>query len=113
MKMKSVVNAQTMSEESVTCLAVKEDIHQNIMNSVALKKGVEEPLTIKRVVNFIDLHGYHEIALKSDTEPAIIAFRNGAVEMWKADVTTEDAVKGDRESNGLIENAVMLVRGII
>ena len=84
MKMKSVVNAQTMSEESVTCLAVKEDIHQNIMNSVALKKGVEEPLTIERVVNFIDLHGYHEIALKSDTEPAIIAFRNGVAEMWKS-----------------------------
>ena len=37
--------------------------------------------------------------------------------MWlkcaKAEVTTEDAVKGDRESNGLIENAVMLIRGII
>ena len=26
MKMKSVVNAQTMSEEAVTCIAVKEDI---------------------------------------------------------------------------------------
>ena len=60
------------------------------------------------------LLGYREITLKSDTEPAIMAFRNRVAEMCKAEkVTTEDAVKGDRESNGLIENAVMLLRGII
>ena len=39
MKMKPVVDTQTMAEESVTCIAVKEDRHQNIMSSVALKKG--------------------------------------------------------------------------
>ena len=37
MKMNPVVNTQTMSEESVICIAVKEDEHQNIMSSVALK----------------------------------------------------------------------------
>ena len=36
-----------------------------------------------------------------------------AAEMCKAEVTTEDTVKGDTESNGLIENAIMLLRGII
>ena len=35
MKMKSVVNAQTISEESVICIAVKEGTHQNIKSSVA------------------------------------------------------------------------------
>ena len=35
MKMKSVVNAQTVSEESVICIAVKEGTHQNIKSSVA------------------------------------------------------------------------------
>ena len=42
MKMKSVVKAQTMSGESVTCIVVKEDRHKNIMSSVAWKKGLEE-----------------------------------------------------------------------
>ena len=112
-KVKSVANAHTMSEEAVTCIAVKEDRHQNIMSSVALKKGVEEPWTIERVAKFINLLGYREITLKSDTEPAIIAFRNRAAEMCEAEVTTEDAVEGDKESNGLIEGAVMLVRGTI
>ena len=34
-------------------------------------------------------------------------------EMCKAEFTTDDAVKGDKESNWLIENAVMQIRGII
>ena len=65
------------------------------------------------MVKFIDLLGYREITLKSDTEPAIIAFRNRLAALCKAEVTTEDAVKGDKESNGLIENAVMPLCGII
>ena len=107
MKMESAPSVQAISEESTTCVAVKKDRHQNIMRNVALKKGVEEPWTIQRVVKFI-LLGYREITLKSDT-PAIIVFRNRVAAICKAEVTTEDAVKGDKESNGLIENAVMLL----
>ena len=108
-----VVTARTLSEEAVTCIAVKEDRHQNIMSSVSLKKRVEEPWTIERVAKFTDLLGYREITLKSDTDAAIIAIRNRVAEMCKAEVTTEDAVRGDKESNDLIENAVMLIRGTI
>ena len=64
-------------------------------------------------MKFIDLLGNREITLKIEKEPAIIAFRNRVVAMCKAEVTTEDAVKGDKESDGVIENAVMLLRGII
>ena len=46
MKMESTPSVQAISEKSVACVAVKEDRHQNIMSSVALKKGVEEPWTI-------------------------------------------------------------------
>ena len=112
MKLKSVVNAQTKSEESVTCIAVKEDRHQN-MSSDALTNGDEEPWTMERVAKVIDSLGYREITLKSDTEPATIAFRNREADMCKAEVTTEGAVKVDKESNGLIENALMLIGGII
>ena len=40
MNMNCVVNVHTGSEASVTCIAVKEDRPQNIMGSLALKKGV-------------------------------------------------------------------------
>ena len=43
------------------------------MSSVALKKGVEEPWTSERVATFIDLLGYREITVKSDTELATVA----------------------------------------
>ena len=51
--------------------------------------------------------------MKSDTEPAITAFRNRAAKNCKAEVTLKDAVKEDKLSNGLVENAVMLMRGVI
>ena len=92
-KMKSVPNAQTISEESITCIAVKEDRHQIIMSIVAMKKGVEEPWTIEK---FIDLFGYREIMLKRDTEPAIISSSNRVAKMCKAEVPTKDAAKGDK-----------------
>ena len=65
------------------------------------------------MVRFIDLLGYREITLKSDTEPAIVAFRNRAAAMCKAEVTHRGCSEGDKESNGLIEDAKMLLRGII
>ena len=65
------------------------------------------------MVRIIDLLGHREITFKSDTEPASVAFRNREAAMCKAEVTTDDAVKGDKESNGLIENAITLLRGII
>ena len=46
--------------------------------------------------------------MKSDTEPAIIAVRNRV-----AEVTLKDAVKEDKLSNGMVENAVLLLRGVI
>ena len=98
MKLESAPSAHSISEESITCVAVKEDRHQNIMSSVALKTGVEEPWTVDRVVKFIDLLGYREITLKSDTEPTIIAFRNRVTALCKATVTTGRRSEGRQKS---------------
>ena len=65
MKMKFVVNALTMSEDSVTCISAKEDKHQNIMSNVDLEKRVKEQWTLARVAKFIDLVGVREITLKA------------------------------------------------
>ena len=43
LKPTSTANSQTIPDESVTCIAVKKDSHQNILSSVVLKKGIEEP----------------------------------------------------------------------
>ena len=97
------MNSRTVLEGAVTCfavsiafIAVKEDRHQNIMSSVALKKGIEEPWTSERLAKLIDLLGDHGIILKIDTELARIAFRNRVAEMCKAEVATKDAMMGDK-----------------
>ena len=73
-----------------------------MMRSTVLKWASE------RVARFINSLEYREITLKSDTEPAVIAFRSRVAKDCNAEVASEDAVKGDELSNGLVENAVML-----
>ena len=60
---------------------------------VVEKKSLEEPWAFERVVKFINLLGFREPTLNIDTEPA---FRNRVAEMCKAEITTEDGVKGDK-----------------
>ena len=90
------MDSQTIPDELVTCIAVMDDRHQHFMSSVVLMKGIEEPWASERVARFIDSLVYKEITLKSDTEPAVIAFRNRVAENCNAEVTLEDAVKGDK-----------------
>ena len=113
LKQISTANSQTIRDESVTCIAVKEDRHQNIMSRVVLKKGIEERWRSERVARFINSLEYKELTLKNGTEPTRIAPTNRVAENGNAEVTVEDAVKGDKPSNGLDENAATLLRGII
>ena len=57
MRMESAPTVQTISDESITCVAVKEDRHQNIMSS-GDEEGSRRAWTVERVVKFIDLLGY-------------------------------------------------------
>ena len=64
------------------------------MSSVVLKKGIEEPWASEREWQDSSTRWeYEEITLNSDTEPAIIAFRNRVAENCNAEVALEDAVK--------------------
>ena len=101
MIMQPAVNSRTISEEAITCIAVIEGRRQNIMSSVALKKGIEEPWTSERVAKFIDLLGYRETALKSDTEPAIIA------QIFVCDVTRSTNAEGQHNDIMMWTNVQM------
>ena len=72
------------------------------------EEGIEKAWASERVARFINSLEYNEIMLKSDTEPAKIAFRNRVAENCNAEVASEDAVKGDKLSNGWVENASVL-----
>ena len=107
LKPKSTASSQTIPEESV-------DVHCGEGGQTSeFQKGIEELWASERVARCINSLGYKEITLKSDTEPAIIAFRNRVPENCNAEVTSEDAVKGDKPPKKLVENAVVLLRGDI
>ena len=82
-------------------------------NCMMGEEEVWEPWTIERVVRFIGLRGCRETTLKSDTEPAIVALTNRVAQVSKAKVAIGNEVKGDNPSNGLIENTMLLLRGVI
>ena len=109
---KAVVNAQTVSGESVTCVAVKEDRHQNIMSSAALKKGVEEPWTLERVVRFIDLHVYRWITLKSDTDQQSLRSEKPCGRNVQSRSRKKRVQRKETRRRTGIENTVMLLRVI-
>ena len=111
LKTNITANSPTIPDESVTCMAVKEHRHQNIMSSAVLKRN-------RRTWSKRESGKIHQlVGVQRDhvekRDLAVIAFRNRVAENCNAEVTLEDAVKGDKPSNGLVENAVMLLRGVI
>ena len=106
----STSNSQTIPDESVTCIAVKEDRHQNMMCSVVLKKGVEERWASEsaKIHQLVGVQRNH--VEKRHRAGNNRGSRNRVLETCNAEVTSKDAVKGDKPSNGLVGNAVMLLR---
>ena len=70
--------------------------HHEQRGSVERHRG--KRWAVDRVVRFNGSLDYGEVSLKSDTEPAIIAFRNHVSERCSVEVVTEASVKG-RQSN--------------
>ena len=117
MKMESAPSVQAISEESITYVAVKEDRHQNIMSSVALKKGVEEPLDNREsreihLFAWLSRNHVEELHRACDNRVQKSCCCNVQSRSYHGG-RSERRQKSRRESNGLIENAVMLLRGII
>ena len=68
---------------------------------------------IKRLGERIDEAGYRRIILKSDDEPSIVALKSAAKLEGKAEVMMEESPVGDSPSNGLAENAVKMIQGLV
>ena len=78
LKPNSSANSQTVPDESVTCIAVEEDIHQNIVSSVVLKTGVGESWASERVASW----NTKRLRSRVMQSQALIAFRNRVLKNW-------------------------------
>ena len=60
----STANCQMIPDESVTCIAVKEDNTSEHFEQRSFEKGIEELLASQRVARFINSLVYKEITFK-------------------------------------------------
>ncbi len=50
--------------------------------------------------------GHRKIIARSDKEPAILALKKAVRRVGDVEIVLEEASVGDREANGLVENAI-------
>ena len=99
-------------EECLPLLAILEEKSQRTFSVAMPCKGVTDhqyPVTI--VVKLLRCLGLQDAVLKTDTERSLVALRN-EVQARLPGVGFEDAVKGESEANGPIENAVGKLQGM-
>ena len=99
-------------EECLPLLAILEEKSQRTFSVAMPCKGVtdhQHPVTI--VVKLLRCLGLQDAVLKTDTERSLVALRN-EVQARLPGVGFEDAVKGESETNGPIENAVGMLKGM-
>ena len=77
------------------------------------RKGTNEDWVVRRTCRFIEELGHKRIILKCDREHATVDLQNKIVAMSEKEIIPENSVTGDSKSNGLIENAVREVEGMI
>ena len=54
-----------------------------------------------------------KMILKTDNEPALVCLRDGIIQKLDKEVLVEKLPKGESQSNGAMENAVNLVKGML
>ena len=73
---------------------------------IAEMKGNEDDNTAKQLSNFIMNTGYHELELKTDGEPALVAVAKRTKEITKVNIVLKNPVAYDPQANGMAERAV-------
>jgi hypothetical protein len=98
---------------TATMVAIKDSKSRAMHAFLVEKKGTVDFKIVKKIAQWIDALGYKRVVIKSDQEPSI---RNLQEELRKECITEmvpENSPKGESKSNGLIENAIKSLEGMI
>ena len=74
--------------------------------SIADVNGHQDENTAKQLSKFIMSTGYHELELKTDGEPALVAVARRTKEITKVNIILKNPAAYDPQSNGMAERAV-------
>ena len=100
--------------DSLTVIAFRESESSAVHAIVVPRKGRGEEWAIKKINKIIDEDwGKKKVIMRNDGEPAIKAFRKAIQEHRIEDTILEQSPKGDSASNGLAEEAVKTIEGMV
>ena len=94
-------------------LVMKNGATGSVASMAVTKKGDSVRWVIEKCVSWIEEQGLKRIILKTDQEPAILAWAAEVKQERESETIPESSPVGDSASNGKIEAAVKEVRGMI
>jgi hypothetical protein len=102
-------------EEEVATLLVMRDRDSKALRSWVLeRKGADLAETVNRAVAGVHQLGYRgRVLIRTDGEPALVALRNAITQALPDGATPISTPVGESQSNGGIEGAVKIVKGLL
>ena len=102
-------------QDKVTVFVIKECISKSLFACVCPTKGTECEVAAKLYLDAIQELGYKDctVQFKNDQEPALMAVINLVSKSRSSPTIPENSPVGSSPSNGAVENAVGLVKGLI
>ena len=91
--------------EALPLLAILDQATQRVFSVSLPMKGLGHQYNAAVVTKLIKILGHQHSVLKTDTERSLVALRT-AVQQQLPNLSFEDAVKGESQTNGPIESAV-------
>jgi hypothetical protein len=94
-------------------IVVQDGKSKSIFAHLIPQKGVHyegADLVISQLMKDLDWTGYHRIRIKSDNEPAMVAFVAQLKTAWNHDMVVETTPEGESDANGAAERAVGLIK---
>jgi hypothetical protein len=101
-------------EATVTVLVMRDRDSKALRAWVLERKGVDMQATVDRAVSGIRELGYRgRVLIRTDGEPALVALRNAIIAALPEGATPLATPVGESASNGGIEGAVKIIKGLL
>ena len=101
-------------EDTVTLLVMRDRDSKALRGWVLERKGVDTEATVDRAVAGIRELGYRgKVLIRTDGEPALVALRNAVIAALPEGATPIETPVGESSSNGGIEGAVKIFKGLL
>ena len=100
-------------DETFPVLVVKEDRAGAITAIPVQCKGTGDQWAVDYIKQFIEFIAYKRIVIRSDQEPAILDIKREIGKRFSGEAVPEESFTKDSASNGMIENAVREIQGMI